>query len=347
MQTRWTNFHRQILIDAMLNEASRGTLTGRGFRKASWRRIHAEFSARTRDELKCSNQHLQTQFSELKKKYFLFKELQETEGFTFDPIKCQLFASPEVWKAEIIKNSITRRFQNRPMPFYRELESMFSGAIVGKRKVVDYTYISTAALNSAAAAADAIGYESKVQIKEPSIVAKPDLNEIPLLLSNLSSLSQQSLDTLSVMPSPAFSNLLGQTSTSAAAAAGAALALPAPQIQSPPALSMRPELSMGLGFGTYPFTANLQSDAMNSGMPTTQPFAPFAGPLHLLAPPLPMYGMYNINPGALLGAQGFPFIDQQLLDNFCAVNNCLNPFLGQSLNYSQMPNSQYFGFPSS
>jgi hypothetical protein len=126
-------------MDAMLNEASRGTLAGSGFRKASWRRILAEVRYKTEGQFACTNQHLQTQFSELKKKYFLCKQLQKMDNFKFDDVSHTFHASPEAWNQMSRKHPIARRLIHKPVPFYNELELLFSKDVIGTREERDYT----------------------------------------------------------------------------------------------------------------------------------------------------------------------------------------------------------------
>jgi hypothetical protein len=138
----FSEFERSILVEALINEASRGTIKDYGFRSPSWRRILAEVRCKTRGQFECSVQNLQNQFSELKKKYFLSKELQEMEGFTFDKETSTLFASDQRWEEVMSMHQAVKRLRNKPMAYYRELDYIFSRDVIGSRTPIDYTELA-------------------------------------------------------------------------------------------------------------------------------------------------------------------------------------------------------------
>jgi len=128
---KWTDVIRKALIDAMMNEVIKGSFVDNGFKTTSWKIIQAEFYNKT--GLNFTAQQLQSQQSLLKKKYNTFCKLKANSGFGWDERSQLSTALPSVWTAYTDAHPNEKEFQFKTLPFFDELDFIFSGKVATGR----------------------------------------------------------------------------------------------------------------------------------------------------------------------------------------------------------------------
>jgi hypothetical protein len=107
-KAEWDNDQRQVLIAEIKNEMARGITSESGFKKQSWQRILHNFNETTR--LFYNKDQIQSQWSELKKKYVIFLKLKENSGFGWDSTAKIPTAPESVWDAYITAHPKSKEF---------------------------------------------------------------------------------------------------------------------------------------------------------------------------------------------------------------------------------------------
>jgi hypothetical protein len=128
MKANWTNELVTTFINVILHYvAKNGNFTDNGFKKKDWSSITSEFESAT--NLSYDKSSLQSKYSELKKKYNVFKKLKDQSGFGWDEEKQILTADDETWEAYIQVHSEAKAFRKATLPNLELLESLFSGKV--------------------------------------------------------------------------------------------------------------------------------------------------------------------------------------------------------------------------
>jgi hypothetical protein len=126
-RTDWNERNKLFFVHAMMNEAARGNFVDNGFKKSSWQAIADEF--RLKSGCKYDKSQLHSHYAVLKKKYHIYKALQDNSGFGIDPNTGGPTAPAEVWSSYIQAHPDAAQFRYKPFTLFDELDSIFSGKV--------------------------------------------------------------------------------------------------------------------------------------------------------------------------------------------------------------------------
>ena len=93
---KWDNNKRQVLLDLYILQASDGKGGDNGLKTAGWTTVVNEFNSQLKLNYKKSQ--LQSQWSDIKKRYSIFKRVKENSGFGWDAATQQVTVPDAVWE---------------------------------------------------------------------------------------------------------------------------------------------------------------------------------------------------------------------------------------------------------
>lgn len=137
----WTHERKRTFIQILDEEVKKEGATGNGFDTQVWERMRVNFNEKASCDL--SKQQLQSQYSELKKRYKAWISLKVRPGFQYDEETGIYQASEDSWKEVIFMNKYASEFRTRPLPYADLLENIFGNAddihttLDGARMVID------------------------------------------------------------------------------------------------------------------------------------------------------------------------------------------------------------------
>jgi hypothetical protein len=126
-RTDWNERIKQFSVHAMMNEAARGNFVDNCFKKSSWQAIADDF--RLKSDCKYDKSQLHSHYAVLKKKYHIYKALQDNSGFGIDPNTGGPTAPAEVWSSYIQAHPDAAQFRYKSLTLVDELDSIFSGKV--------------------------------------------------------------------------------------------------------------------------------------------------------------------------------------------------------------------------
>jgi Myb/SANT-like DNA-binding domain len=115
-RTDWNERNKQFFVHAMMNEAARGNFVDNSFKKSSWRAIADEF--RLKSGCKYDKSQLHSHYAVLKKKYHIYKALQDYSGFGVDPNTGGPTAPVEVSSSYIQAHPDAAQFRYKPFTLF-------------------------------------------------------------------------------------------------------------------------------------------------------------------------------------------------------------------------------------
>jgi Myb/SANT-like DNA-binding domain len=123
----WNDTNRRHFVNAMMNEAAKGTFVDNGFKKQSWHSIMLEFIVTS--GCKYDKQQLHSHYGVLKKKYNIYNALINNSGFGVDPNNGGPTAADEVWSAYLKAHPDASEFRGKPFVLFEDLDSIFTGKV--------------------------------------------------------------------------------------------------------------------------------------------------------------------------------------------------------------------------
>lgn len=127
VKVEWTEENKRHFVNAMTNEAARGTFVDNGFKKQSWQAIQDDF--RINSGCKYDKQQLHSHYAILKKQYHIYKALKDNSGFGVDPVTGGPTAPPDVWVAYIKAHPDAAKYRHKVFTFFDDLDSIFTGKV--------------------------------------------------------------------------------------------------------------------------------------------------------------------------------------------------------------------------
>lgn len=121
----WTDELRKIFLDAIREEMGRGTFTDSGFKATSWTKILSDFNIKA--DVHYTKDQIQTQYSQLKSKYSIFRDMIQNSGFGWDSVAKLPTAPEDVWTKYLESHKDARPYRHKTLMFYDELEEIFAG----------------------------------------------------------------------------------------------------------------------------------------------------------------------------------------------------------------------------
>jgi Myb/SANT-like DNA-binding domain len=116
----WNDTYRRHFVNAMMNEAAKGTFVDNGFKKQSWHSTMLEFISTS--GCKYDKQQLHSHCGVLERKYNIYNALINNSGF--GPT-----AADEVWSAYLKAHPDASEFRGKPFVLFDDLDSMFTGKV--------------------------------------------------------------------------------------------------------------------------------------------------------------------------------------------------------------------------
>jgi hypothetical protein len=126
-KAKWTADLRKMLIDICIEIKAEGGFCDSGFKAEQWHKIVNRFKELT--GVTFAPQQLQSQYSDLKKKYGIFKSLVENSGFGFDDATQMPTTDENTWKEYITAHPGAAAYRKKPLENYELLVSLFEGQI--------------------------------------------------------------------------------------------------------------------------------------------------------------------------------------------------------------------------
>ena len=123
----WNDTNRRHFLNAMMNEASKGTFVDNGFKKQSWHSIMLEFISTS--GCKYDKQQLHSHYGVLKKKYNIYSALINKSGFGVDPNNGGPTAADDVWFSYLKAHPDAAEFRGKPFALFNDLDSIFTGKV--------------------------------------------------------------------------------------------------------------------------------------------------------------------------------------------------------------------------
>lgn len=151
----WTDVGKKIFIDVMLDEISKGTYTDSGFKVSSWNSIVSDFNSNT--GVKYTRDQLQSQFSYMKSKCSIFRDLVDNSGFGWDTTTKLPTPPDDVWEKYLAAHKGAKEFRYKTLMFFEELEEIFAGKwATGKYARSDLNRSSSSSSSSSSDVVDII-----------------------------------------------------------------------------------------------------------------------------------------------------------------------------------------------
>ena len=124
MSASWDDLQRKTFL-VLYRDALNISTADNGLKKQEWTAVMNSFN----NSMNCqyTKSQLQSQLQIMKKKYVVFKEIIDNSGFGWDPVAKMPTAPPDVWDRYIAKHSAAREFRTNPLPFFEELDEIFTG----------------------------------------------------------------------------------------------------------------------------------------------------------------------------------------------------------------------------
>ena len=124
MSASWDDLQRKRFL-VLYRDALNISTADNGLKKQEWTAVMNSFN----NSMNCqyNKAQLQSQLQLMKKKYVVFKGIIDNSGFGWDKAAKMPTAPPDVWDRYIAKHSAAKEFRTNPLPFFEELDEIFTG----------------------------------------------------------------------------------------------------------------------------------------------------------------------------------------------------------------------------
>ena len=150
-KAKWNDDQTRIFIEILLFEAgtcildissnnfalAKSTADNGNFKTDAWTRIEEKFKLKS--GVSYTRVMLQNKFSHMKSCYNIFAQLASNSGFGWDDEKGLPTAADDVWERYIKAHPKAAPYRNKPLQYYDELKSIFSGKVATGRFALSST----------------------------------------------------------------------------------------------------------------------------------------------------------------------------------------------------------------
>ena len=123
ISVRWNNISRKAIIDSIIETTEDGRYSSMKNKKASWNSAVLIFNSKT--GLNYSKKILVSQLQSMKKNWAVYDHYANCSGFGIDSTGI-VTAAPEALNSYLVSHPKAAQFATTPLPFYKELCSLFS-----------------------------------------------------------------------------------------------------------------------------------------------------------------------------------------------------------------------------
>lgn len=127
LSVSWNDELRSILIDSCIREINLGSATDSGFKSDGWKSIMDNFNSVS--GLSFNIQQIQSQHSDLRKKYKNWSAIKNNSGFGWDEVNKVFSAGEDVWQRFLLAHPESKFYRNHPLPNCDKLAFIFDGRI--------------------------------------------------------------------------------------------------------------------------------------------------------------------------------------------------------------------------
>jgi len=117
---KWNDQQRRVLVELYIAQAGNGKGGDNGLNSVGWKAVQEQFSSKL--ELSYKKSQLQSQWSDLKNRYTVFKRVKENSGFGWDDAEQQPLAPESVWDAFLKSHPKAKEFRNKGFPLFQLME---------------------------------------------------------------------------------------------------------------------------------------------------------------------------------------------------------------------------------